>query len=106
MKVIISPAQLVEYSLYPIQNPCPLKNIVALTDRQRNGTWQTIKKNAGVENLHFHDSKHEAATHAIGIRSLQILRDTYYNADAFHTAASLPISLRQNTKEDGNGNSA
>lgn len=79
--------------------------IVGITDRQRDANWRKIRDMAGVQDLHFHDCKHEAATrlsrhmdvlalsHTLGTKDLQLLRDTYYNDDAERTAALLPPSL-------------
>jgi len=79
--------------------------IVGLTDQQRDANWRKYRDMAGVENLHFHDAKHEAATrlcrfldvialsHAIGTKDLKLLRDTYYNNDAAHAATLLPERL-------------
>ena len=58
-----------------------------------------------IEDLHFHDTKHEAATrlskfldvlalsHAIGTKDIRLLRDTYYNNDAARAAKLLPKQL-------------
>jgi len=79
--------------------------IVGLTDQQRDANWRKYRDMAGVENLHFHDAKHEAATrlckfldvialsHSIGTKDLKLLRDTYYNNDAAHAATLLPERL-------------
>lgn len=81
--------------------------IVGMTDRQRDAIWRKLRNRSGVEDLTFHDSKHEAATrlskfidvlalsHAIGTKNVRLLRDTYYNDDAKRSAALLPASLRQ-----------
>jgi integrase len=80
--------------------------IVGLRDDQRDALWRKARDQAGVQDLHFHDSKHEAATrlskfidvlalsHAIGTKDVRILRDTYYNSDAKRTASLLPFSLK------------
>jgi len=79
--------------------------IVGMTDAQRDANWRKCRDMAGVENLHFHDAKHEAATrlcqfldvialsHAIGTKDLKLLRDTYYNNDARQAATLLPERL-------------
>jgi len=79
--------------------------IVGMTDQQRDANWRKCRDMSGVENLHFHDAKHEAATrlckfldvialsHAIGTKDLKLLRDTYYNNDAAHAATLLPQQL-------------
>lgn len=79
--------------------------IVGLTDGQRDTLWRKARDKAGVEDLHFHDTKHEAATrlskfidvlalsHAIGTKDVRLLRDTYYNSDAARTAKILPAQL-------------
>src|SRR5690606_23100644 len=36
--------------------------IVGLTDKQRDALWRKARDRSGVEDLHFHDLKHEAAT--------------------------------------------
>lgn len=81
--------------------------IVGLTDRQRDVLWRKARDRSGVEDLTFHDMKHEAATrlagfidvialsHAIGTKDLKLLRDTYYNNDAQRIAAKLPASLSE-----------
>lgn len=79
--------------------------IVGLTDSQRDSLWRKARDQAGIEDLHFHDTKHEAATrlskfidvlalsHAIGTKDVRLLRDTYYNHDATTAAALLPAQL-------------
>lgn len=79
--------------------------IVGMTDSQRDVLWRKARDRSGVEDLTFHDMKHEAATrlarfidvialsHAIGTKDLRLLRDTYYNNDARRIATSLPGSL-------------
>lgn len=79
--------------------------IAGLTDRQRDSNWRKTRDLAGVQDLHFHDCKHEAATrlarhmdvlalsHTLGTKNLSLLRDTYYNDDAERTAALLPSQL-------------
>jgi len=79
--------------------------IVGMTDQQRDANWRKYRDMSGVQNLHFHDAKHEAATrlckfldvialsHAIGTKNLRLLRDTYYNNDAAHAATLLPERL-------------
>lgn len=79
--------------------------IVGINDGQRDALWRKARDQAGVEDLHFHDMKHEAATrmakfldvlalsHALGTKDVRLLRDTYYNNDASRSAARLPESL-------------
>lgn len=79
--------------------------IVGVNDSQRDALWRKAVRQAGVEDLHYHDTKHEAATrlakfldvlelsHAIGTKDVRLLRDTYYNADASRSAALLPDRL-------------
>lgn len=86
--------------------------IVGMTDGQRDALWRKARDRSGVEDLHFHDLKHEAATrlakfidvialsHAIGTKDLKLLRDTYYNNDASRIAHSLPTSLNAHQSRD------
>lgn len=86
--------------------------IVGMTDGQRDALWRKARDRSGVEDLHFHDLKHEAATrlakfidvialsHAIGTKDLKLLRDTYYNNDATRIAHSLPASLNAHQMRD------
>ena len=86
--------------------------IVGLSDTQRDALWRKARDRSGVEDLHFHDLKHEAATrlakfidvialsHAIGTKDLKLLRDTYYNNDATRIANSLPTSLSAHQSRD------
>lgn len=79
--------------------------IVGMNDSQRDSLWRKARDMAGVRDLHFHDTKHEAATrlarfldvfelsHAIGTKDLRLLRDTYYVSDAERSAARLPKHL-------------
>lgn len=79
--------------------------IVGIHDSQRDALWRKARDQAGVEDLHFHDTKHEAATrlskfidvlalsHAIGTKDVRLLRDTYYNNDAARIAKLLPNQL-------------
>jgi integrase len=74
-------------------------------DSQRDALWRKAVKQAGVKDIHFHDSKHEAATrlskfidvlalsHALGTKDVRLLRDTYYNNDAARSASLLPKKL-------------
>lgn len=83
-----------------------------MTDSQRDALWRKARDRSGVEDLHFHDLKHEAATrlagfidvialsHAIGTKDLKLLRDTYYNNDASRIAHSLPDSLAEHKPRD------
>ncbi len=82
--------------------------IVGLNDAQRDAIWRKARNQSGVEDLTFHDSKHEAATklsrfidvlalsHAIGTKDIRLLRDTYYNNDASRIAKLLPQQLSGN----------
>jgi len=79
--------------------------IVGMNDADRDALWRKIRDRSGVENLNFHDTKHEAATrlskfldvlalsHAIGTKDLKLLRDTYYSKDAARSAKLLPPTL-------------
>jgi len=79
--------------------------IVGIDDAQRDALWRKALKQSGVEDLKYHDSKHEAATrlsqfidvlalsHAIGTKDIRLLRDTYYNNDASRQAKLLPRQL-------------
>lgn len=85
--------------------PADQPYIVGLNDSQRDALWRKARDQAGVVDMHFHDTKHEAATrlapfldvialsHAIGTKDLKLLRDTYYNNDASRSAALLPRQL-------------
>lgn len=79
--------------------------IVGVNDSQRDALWRKARDQAGVQNLTFHDTKHEAGTrlarfldvlalsHALGTKDIRLLRDTYYNHDAQRSAALLPDQL-------------
>lgn len=79
--------------------------IVGMNDAQRDALWRKCLKRSLVHDLHFHDTKHEAATrlsqfidvlalsHAIGTKDIRLLRDTYYNNDASRIAKLLPQQL-------------
>jgi integrase len=79
--------------------------VVGLDDSQRDALWRKAIKQSGVVDIHYHDTKHEAATklcrfldvlalsHAIGTKDVALLRDTYYNNDAQRAAALLPRQL-------------
>lgn len=79
--------------------------IVGMNDADRDALWRQIRDRSGVEDLVFHDTKHEAATrlskfldvialsHALGTKNLKLLRDTYYANDAERSARQLPDSL-------------
>lgn len=79
--------------------------LVGMHDAMRDALWRKCRDRAGVEDLHFHDTKHEAATrlskfidvlalsHAIGTKDVKLLRDTYYNNDATRVANLLPAQL-------------
>ena len=79
--------------------------IAGLTDSQRDAIWRKCRNRSGVEDLTFHDTKHEAATrlsryfdvlmlsHAIGTKDIRLLRDTYYKSDARRAVALLPDQL-------------
>lgn len=79
--------------------------IVGIDDSQRDSNWRKAVRLAGVVDLHYHDTKHEACTrlsrhidvlalsHAIGTKDVRLLRDTYYSHDAERTARMLPATL-------------
>jgi len=79
--------------------------IVGMDDRCRDATWRKVRDRSCVEDLTFHDTKHEACTrlskfvdvlvlsHAIGTKDIRLLRDTYYVNDAAAVAATLPSKL-------------
>jgi len=79
--------------------------LVGINDQQRDALWRKVRDRSGVEDLTYHDSKHEACTrlskfldvidlsHAVGTKDLRLLRDTYYKTDASASAALLPHSL-------------
>lgn len=79
--------------------------IVGVDDGQRDALWRKARDRSGVEDLHYHDTKHEAATrmanflnpmalsYAIGTKDVRLLRDTYYSSDASEAAALLPHTL-------------
>lgn len=85
--------------------PADQTHIVGVTDGTRDALWRKAVTQSGVEDVHFHDMKHEAATrlspfldvlalsHAIGTKDIRLLRDTYYNNDAQRSAALLPKRL-------------
>lgn len=85
--------------------PADQPYIIGLSDRQRDALWRKARDQSGVEELTFHDTKHEAATrlsqfidvlalsHAIGTKDVRLLRDTYYQADAQRSAKLLPARL-------------
>lgn len=89
----------------PIEDFAYPPYIVGMTDAQRDALWRQIRDRSGVDNLQFHDTKHEAATrlskfldvlelsHAIGTKDLRLLRDTYYAKDAQRAAKRLPSTL-------------
>lgn len=79
--------------------------VVGMNDSQRDALWRKARDKACIEDLHYHDTKHEAATklskfldvlalsHAIGTKDLRLLRDTYYNNDAREMATRLPAQI-------------
>ena len=79
--------------------------IVGVDDSQRDALWRKARDQAGVEDLHFHDTKHEACTRlckfldvielskAVGTKDIKLLRDTYYNYDAREAAKRLPDNI-------------
>lgn len=89
----------------PVEGMAMPPYIVGLNDAQRDALWRKACRQAGVEDLHYHDTKHEAATklskfldvlalsHAIGTKDVRLLRDTYYQNDAESAARLLPASL-------------
>lgn len=79
--------------------------IVGLNDSQRDALWRQSVKRAAIIDLHFHDTKHEAATrmapfldvlalsHAIGTKDIRLLREVYYNDNAARSASTpMPCS--------------
>ena len=85
--------------------PADQPYFVGLTDSQRDALWSGSVKKAAVVDLHFHDTKHEAATrmapfldplalsHAVGTKYNRLLREVYYNENAARSAALLPRQL-------------
>lgn len=79
--------------------------LAGLRDDQRDALWRKAVRQAGVHDLHYHDTKHEACTKlskhldvialsvAIGTKDIKLLRDTYYQKDAQAAARLLPQSL-------------
>lgn len=88
-----------------LKMPVDQPYIVGVNDANRDALWRKAVKQAGLVDVHFHDMKHEAATrlapyldvlalsHAIGTKDIRLLRDTYYNNDAFRSASLLPQQL-------------
>lgn len=74
------------------------------SDAQRDALFRKLRDRALIDNLHFHDARHEGITRlarkldvldlakVVGIADLRVLRDVYYNP----TAAELAQRLRQN----------
>jgi integrase len=85
--------------------PADQPYIVGVNDSTRDTLWRKARDRSGVEDLTFHDLKHEACTrlskfidvialsHAVGTKDVRLLRDTYYNNDAERNAALLPAQL-------------
>jgi len=85
--------------------PADQPYIVGIDDSQRDALWRKAVKQAGIVDLHFHDTKHEACTRlcrfldvielskAVGTKDIRLLRDTYYNYDASEAAKRLPDSV-------------
>lgn len=81
--------------------------IVGMNDRDRDALWRKIRDASAVEDLTFHDTKHEACTrlskivdvlvlsNALGTKDIRLLRDTYYVNDAAAVAATLPAKLTE-----------
>lgn len=81
--------------------------VVGMDDSNRDTNWRKVRDRSGVEDLTFHDTKHEACTrlsklidvlalsHAIGTKDIRLLRDTYYVSDAAEVAKSLPAKLAE-----------
>jgi integrase len=81
--------------------------IVGMDDASRDALWRKVRSQSGVEDLTFHDAKHEACTrlskiidvlalsHAIGTKDIRLLRDTYYINDAAGVAKMLPSKLAE-----------
>lgn len=79
--------------------------LVGMDDQARDALWRKVRDRSGVEDLTFHDTKHEACTrlskivdvlvlsHAIGTKDIRLLRDTYYVNDASAVARTLPAKL-------------
>lgn len=79
--------------------------IVGMNDQSRDALWRKVRNMSGVEDLTFHDTKHEACTrlaplidvlelsHAVGTKDIRLLRDTYYVNDAAGVASRLPARL-------------
>jgi integrase len=81
--------------------------LCGLKDSQRDALWRKSVRRAGIEDLTFHDLKHEAATRlarfldvmalakAIGTKDIKLLNETYYVSDASREAERLPGNLSQ-----------
>jgi len=81
--------------------------LVGMNDKDRDAMWRKVRDRSGVEDLTFHDTKHEACTrlskvidvltlsHAIGTKDVRLLRDTYYVNDAAAVAKLLPAKLSE-----------
>lgn len=75
--------------------------VFPITAENRDALWRKLCKMAEVEDLHFHDSRHYAATtmaqkldafalaRQLGIADLRVIRDTYYNRSASDVASDL-----------------
>jgi integrase len=85
-----------------------LKNppyILGIADDTRDALWRKARDRAGIEDLHYHDTKHEACTRlakfldvielslAIGTKDVKLLRDTYYVNRADESRKLLPSKL-------------
>lgn len=89
----------------PIDGMAKPPYLAGLRDAQRDALWRKAVRKAGVDDLHYHDTKHEACTklakfldvlalsHAIGTKDVKLLRDTYFQNDAEGAARLLPGSL-------------
>lgn len=84
------------------------ETVFGLTDQQRDALFRKLTARAAIDDLHFHDSRHEGITRlarkldvldlarVVGIADLRILRSVYYNPTAQELAARLntdPVRL-------------
>jgi integrase len=86
--------------------------VVGIKDGSRDTLFRKIRDRAGIEDLTFHDTKHEAATrlakvvdvlvlsHAIGTKDIRLLRDTYYVNNAAAVALTLPQKLTDTVEKN------
>lgn len=78
-----------------------MPHVFDLNDRQRDALFRKLTDRALIEDLHFHDSRHEGITRlarkldvldlarVVGVADLRILRDVYYNPTPGELAARL-----------------